>query len=315
MSTITCIERERQALLKFKQSLTDTTSRLSSWTGEDCCNRNGIQCDGNTSHVVKLDLVSLDPDTTTIEANEVNPSLLELKYLKHLDLSGNNFHDIPIPMFFGSMTSLRYLNLSNSNFSGRVPHHLGNVSKLMVLDLNNRNMNSLTIDYFTWVCCLPLLQYLDVSGMDLSQALNLNVILNMLPSLTELRLSRCDLDSTLLVSHFHLNSTASNIRNLDLSQNSFAEKFPKFIENMTALRILDLSHNDLNSSFASYLENFKSLEKNLGLNSFTGALPDWLGQFNHLKYLDLSWNSLSGSISQSLGILSALGELYISGNK
>ncbi|KAF7147896.1 hypothetical protein RHSIM_Rhsim03G0181900 [Rhododendron simsii] len=66
--TITCIEQEGQALLKFKRSLTDTTRRLSSWTGEDCCNWKGIQCDGNTSHVVKLDLVSLDPDAAPIEA-------------------------------------------------------------------------------------------------------------------------------------------------------------------------------------------------------------------------------------------------------
>ncbi|KAH7853514.1 hypothetical protein Vadar_003432 [Vaccinium darrowii] len=306
MSTITCIERERQALLKFKQSLTDTTGRLSSWTGEDCCNWKGIQCDGNTSHVVKLDLVSLDPDATTIEANEVNPSLLELKYLKHLDLSGNNFHDIPIPIFFGSMTLLRYLNLSNSNFSGRVPHHLGNVSKLMVLDLNDLGKNSLTIDDFTWVSRLSSLQYLDVSGMDLSQALNLNAVLYMLPSLTDLRLSGCDLNSTLLVSHFYLNSTP-NMRNLDLSQNSFAGEFPKFIENMTALRVLDLSANDLNSSFPFYLENLKSLEHlNLGSNSFTdlvGLSRLWLTQCN-LKSLDMSLNLFKGQMSRSYGNLS-----------
>ncbi|KAH7854375.1 hypothetical protein Vadar_013072 [Vaccinium darrowii] len=307
MSTITCIERERQALLKFKQSLTDTTGRLSSWTSEDCCNWKGIQCDGNTSHVVKLDLVSLDPDATTIEANEVNPSLLELKYLKHLDLSGNNFHNIPIPIFFGSMTSLRYLNLSNSNFSGRVPHHLGNVSKLMVLDLSNIYENSLTINDFTWVSRLSSLKYLDASGMDLSQALNLNVVLYMLPSLKDLRLSGCDLNSTLLVSHFHLNSTPSNMRNLDLSQNSFAGEFPIFIENMTALRVLDLSVNDLNSSFPFYLENLKSLEHlNLGSNSFTdlvGLSRLLLTQCN-LKSLDMSLNLFEGQMSTSYGNLS-----------
>ncbi|KAH7854740.1 hypothetical protein Vadar_017280 [Vaccinium darrowii] len=307
MSSITCIERERQALLKFKQSLTDTTGRLSSWTSEDCCNWKGIQCDGNTSHVVKLDLVSLDPDATTIEANEVNTSLLELKYLKHLDLSGNNFHNIPIPIFFGSMTSLRYLNLSNSNFSGRVPHHLGNVSKLMVLDFNDLGKNSLTIDDFTWVSRLSSLQYLDASGMDLSQALNLNVVLYMLPSLKDLRLSGCDLNSTLLVSHFHLNSTPSNMRNLDLSRNSFAGEFPIFVENMTALRVLDLSVNDLNSSFPSYLENLKSLEHlNLGSNSFTdvvGLSRLLLTQCN-LKSLDMSLNLFEGQMSTSYGNLS-----------
>ncbi|KAH7854434.1 hypothetical protein Vadar_013790 [Vaccinium darrowii] len=323
MSTITCIERERQALLKFKQSLTDTTGRLSSWTSEDCCNWKGIQCDGNTSHVVKLDLVSLDPDATTIEANEVNPSLLELKYLKHLDLSGNNFHNIPIPIFFGSMMSLRYLNLSNSNFSGRVPHHLGNVSKLMVLDLNDLGKNSLTIDDFTWVSRLSSLQYLDASGMDLSQALNLNAVLYMLPSLTDLHLSGCDLNSTLLVSPFHLNSTPSNMRNLDLSQNSFASEFPKFIENMTTLRVLDLSVNDLNSSFPFYLENLKSLEHlNLGSNSFTDLVglsrllltQSSLGQLSSLKILDLSSNHLEVVTEATFANLTSLEELNIASN-
>ncbi|KAF7147789.1 hypothetical protein RHSIM_Rhsim03G0183000 [Rhododendron simsii] len=293
--TITCIEQERQALLQVKRSLTDTTRWLSSWTGEDCCNWKGIQCDGNTSHVVKLDLVSLDPDAVPIEANEVNPSLLELKYREHLDLSGNNFHNIPIPIFFGSMTSLRYLNLSNSNFGGRVPHHLGNVSNLMVLDLHCMYTESLTIDDFTWVSRLSSLQYLDASGMNLSQALNLNVILNMLPSLTELHLSRCELHSTLLVSHFYLNSTASNIRKLDLRQKSKSYELCIY-----------------ENRFAMY--NLERLI--LRANRFiSGNLPDWLGQFKRLKYLELSSNWFSGSIPQSLGTLSALEELRIYENR
>ncbi|KAF7147959.1 hypothetical protein RHSIM_Rhsim03G0025800 [Rhododendron simsii] len=299
---VTCIEQERQALLKFKRSLTDTTRRLSSWTGEDCCNWEGIQCDGNTSHVVKLDLKDL-------EANEVYPSLLELKYLEHLDLSRNDFHNIPIPIFLGSMTSLRYLNLSNSGFSGRVPHHLGNVSNLMVLDLNCINTESLTIDDFRWVFRLSSLQYLDASGMNLSRALNLGVMLNMIPSLTELRLSRCELHSTLfLASHFYLNSTASNIRTLDLSMNSLAGEFPKFIENLTALRVLDLSFNHLNSSFPLYLENFKSLEHlNLGDNSFNGdvvGLSRLLLTQCTLKSLDITNNRFKGQMSRSYGNLS-----------
>ncbi|KAF7148713.1 hypothetical protein RHSIM_Rhsim03G0182600 [Rhododendron simsii] len=219
------------------------------------------------------------------------------------------------------MTSLRYLNLSNSNFSGRVPHHLGNVSNLMVLDLSintgwfiidrgvSHGVSSLlTIDDFTWVSRLSSLQYLDASGMNLSRALNLNVMLNMLPCLTELRLSSCELYSTLLVSPFYLNSTASNIRKLDLRWNSFTGEFPKFIENLTALRVLDLSFNHLNSSFPLYLENLKSLEHlNLAHNSFTDdavVFSRLLLTQCTLKSLDISYNRFKGQMSRSYGNLS-----------
>ncbi|KAF7147033.1 hypothetical protein RHSIM_Rhsim03G0185100 [Rhododendron simsii] len=168
----------------------------------------------------------------------------------------------------------------------------------------------LTIDDFTWVSHLSSLQYLDVSGMNLSRALNLNVMLNMLPCLTELRLSNCGLYSTLLVSHFYLNSTstASNIRKLDLSWNSFRGEFPKFVENLTALRVLDLSESHLNSSFPLYLENLKTLERlNLAGNSITGdvvGLSRLLLTQCALKSLDISYNRFKGQMSRSYGNLS-----------
>ncbi|XXG85289.1 hypothetical protein AAC387_Pa11g0394 [Persea americana] len=70
-------------------------------------------------------------------SGEINPSLLELKYLKHLDLSINCFGGRVIPKFISSFKNLRYLNLSSSGFGGRVPHELGNLSALSYLDLND----------------------------------------------------------------------------------------------------------------------------------------------------------------------------------
>ncbi|KAI8030060.1 Receptor-like protein EIX2 [Camellia lanceoleosa] len=55
-----CIERERQALLKFKDALIDDYGRLSSWGSEedkkDCCEWNGVGCNNHTGHVTMLDL-------------------------------------------------------------------------------------------------------------------------------------------------------------------------------------------------------------------------------------------------------------------
>ena len=39
-----CIEMERKALLKFKQSLNDPFHCLSSWVGSDCCKWVGVRC-------------------------------------------------------------------------------------------------------------------------------------------------------------------------------------------------------------------------------------------------------------------------------
>jgi len=59
--------------------------------------------------------------------------LLDLKNLRTLDLRFNNFDGALVPEFVGGLRSLRYLYISNSKFSGRVPPHLGNLSKLLCL--------------------------------------------------------------------------------------------------------------------------------------------------------------------------------------
>ena len=132
-----CIQRDRNALLKFKASLQDPSNLLSSWEGQDCCHWKGVSCDQNTGHVIKLDFsksnsnhwcgdLSVNISDGQLGLSKVNISLMELKHLKYLDLSGNNFKHSEIPKFFGSLNKLRYLNLSFTCFSGKVPHQLGN---------------------------------------------------------------------------------------------------------------------------------------------------------------------------------------------
>ena len=122
----------------------------------DCCDWVDILYHNVTGHVLQLHLRSFPPVVDNLTINDegqlhaqikaywrsmfggkINPSLLDLKHLIYLDLSGNNFSGTQIPKFLGSMGSLRYLNLSQAGFMGLIPHQLGIflIYNISILDL------------------------------------------------------------------------------------------------------------------------------------------------------------------------------------
>jgi hypothetical protein len=99
----------------------------------------------------------------------ISDSLLELKHLHYLDLSWNNFEDAHILSFFGGLQNLRYLNLSDAGFMGTIPHQLANLSNLHSLDIGYIYMQ---VDNLEWPSHLSLLEFLDLSYVNLSKAYN-----------------------------------------------------------------------------------------------------------------------------------------------
>ncbi|KAK9664148.1 hypothetical protein RND81_14G022200 [Saponaria officinalis] len=318
---IRCKKHELEALLKFKKSFTkDPLNRLSSWVGDDCCQWLGVTCDNVTYNVVKLNLRSQphysndffsgsydDPDClpdsrVSLVSSGVSSALLELKLLTHLDLSGNDFSGSRISEIIGSMTQLRYLNLSSCGFPGRLPPQLGNLTNLLHLDLNmlytcNRALHG---DGLGWASGLLKLQSLDMSGSNLSLAHDTLKVLNTLPALSTLSLSNCVLHNSHLYEALLGNTSDSffpTLQHLDLGWNTFEGPLPSVLKDMVSLRSLSLGGNHFNGSVPQWLRAMRRLEaldlSSNGFNYVEGGIMGIMGNPCNFKHLDLAYNSIS----------------------
>lgn len=315
-SSVKCVDKEREALVTFKQDLVNASHRLSSWMGHDCCQWKGISCNNRTGHVTKVDLrntYSIDAQVwdelaydQSFLGGKLNPSLLDLKYLDYLDLSLNNFQGIHIPSFFGQLKSLRYLNLSFASFVGEIPPSLGNLLNLNYLDLeggysfidDSPRLNSSNLN---WLSQLSSLKYLNLGGVNLSSTgVNPVNVVNMLSSLLELHLSTCNIRQNFPFTLQTTNLTSLLI--LDMSNNHVnSSTFPKWFPNLSSLRRLDLSWNSFSSPFPVELSSLEFLEDlNLFGNRFRGQIPKLGGNFCKLKILNLEENDFHGGIHELL---------------
>ncbi|KAJ1407961.1 Leucine-rich repeat [Sesbania bispinosa] len=292
-SLLRCNENDRGILLSFKQGIVDGFNQLSTWSTEkNCCAWTGVHCENITGRVTKLDLKR----TSLVKEGqykylkgEINLSLLlQLEFLNYLDLSENEFYVISIDHNVTLASNLHYLDLS---------------------------FNYLQMDNLQWLSPLSSLKYLNLSGIDLHKETNwLQLVATMLPSLSELRLSQCNLND-ISPSLEYVNFTS--LVTLDLSQNNFNSELPYWLFNLSGhISYLDLSWSHIHGEMPCSLLNLPNLRYlDLSYNQLNGSIPDWIGQQQHLQHLDLSHNMLCGSnIPSILGNLSSLITLRIGSN-
>ncbi|CAL5443557.1 unnamed protein product [Camellia sinensis] len=322
----TCPEDQRFSLLQFKTTFTitanaslgcesDSLPKMVFWNeSSDCCSWEGVMCNWSNGHVIGLDL-SCSHLQGTIQANT---TLFHLRHLQTLNLAFNDFNFSTISPDFGSFPSLSHLNLSYSNFTGRIPSKICHLSKLVSLDLSH-------FDYYNPYSFSPVrleqhifnmllrnltqLRELHLDWLNISSPLP-HALLN-LSSLTSLSLDYCHLRGKFSENIFHF----PNLRKLDLRGNwELTGKLPYF--NVTSsLQFLDLSFIIFSGQLHESIGNLKALNILYLFNcNLSGSIPASLWNLTQITNLDFWNNNFDGQIPSSISNLAKPNDLYLSRN-
>ncbi|KAG8481313.1 hypothetical protein CXB51_026172 [Gossypium anomalum] len=229
--------------------------------------------------------------------------------LSVLDISHNKIqHEIP-RNFCSLFPHLQYLFMSQNALTANIPLCLGGLRRLRMLDLSHNNLFG------------EIPEELGLEWQNISQFYHL------FNSLEALYLDGNKLEGKIL--DFSPISF-KNLEELDVSDNHFYGKLPRWLWNNTALVILDFSKNHFEGPIPMGLCNLVNLEfLDLSLNHLSGTIPSCSNQQmilsgtlsdalfinSSLVTLDLSENNLTGRIPDWISTLPALSVFILKANQ
>ncbi|XP_014486507.1 PREDICTED: leucine-rich repeats and immunoglobulin-like domains protein 1 [Dinoponera quadriceps] len=245
----------------------------------------------------------------------------KMKYLKQLDLSGNQLENVHAVIFqdlhnledlsysdnrlssfdisiLNTNSALLRLNLSHNEINRLERSSYCTLPSLKVLDLSHNNLT----DFRDFLDAVPRLEHLDLSSNSLS---NLEASLAYMEFLKSLRISDNFLLSLNFV-HLPLRLKELHAKGNLISVLEAPKKILIHVLNLENNRIIDLTGEEF-----TLLEELRHL--NVRGNSLSGFPPVTL---KHIKSLDLSFNNLT-TIPESISTtyFPALKVLKVSGNR
>ncbi|CAN8270814.1 unnamed protein product [Cochlearia groenlandica] len=273
---ISCVEKERKALLELKKYIISITKEevdfglmeyyvLPTWTNDtksDCCRWEGVACNQTSRRVSEIAFGTLSLKENSL----LNISLMHpFEDVRSLNLSKSRF-GILYPF-----EEKGFYEESQNQFSGFFDdvegyESLGRLRSLEILDLSSNKFNNTIFPFLNAATSLKTLFLRD------------NYIDGPFPTKGICKLK--------------------NMQELDLSRNKLVSSFPSCLTSLSGLRVLDLSSNQMNGELPSSLGNLESLEYlSLFDNNFEGFFSlASLSNLSNLRVLKL------GSISNSFRV-------------
>ncbi|CAA3029268.1 receptor kinase CLAVATA1 [Olea europaea subsp. europaea] len=237
---------------------------------------------------------------------KIPASLANIPNLQELSLGYFNRYEGGVPPEFGSIATLRLLDLGNCNLTGEVPATLGNLKQLHTLFLQ---LNNLTGHIPPALSGLVSLMSLDLS---------INLLTGEIPesfaelkNLTLLNLFQNKLQGPLPVFIGDL----PNLEVLQIWNNNFTLGLPKNLGRNERLMLLDVTQNRLTGTIPKDLCKGGRLKTLILMdNYFYGPIPDELGECKSLTRIRIKKNYLNGTIPAGFFNLPRLDMLELNDN-
>ncbi|XBI95380.1 hypothetical protein VPH35_031864 [Triticum aestivum] len=283
---------DREALLAFKEGLSDRSGSLSSWssTNADHCRWAGVACSRrHPGRVVSLSLPSKDL------VGSISPAIGNLTFLRTLQL-GSNVLSGEIPHTIGRLRRLRHLSLVNNSIGGEIPQELCNCSNLVSMTLGKNQLQGEIP---------PALGSL--SQLQLFYLTTNNVVGGVPPSFGNLSsLARLSLYENKMEGPIPEGlSRLPHLQFIQVARNNLSGTIPLLFFNMSSLQYLGFGSNKLQGSLPpDDAVNLPILEElHLGNNHLSGRIPSSFANSTRMQLLSLARNNFHGRVAPNIGKL------------
>nr|XP_027099247.1 receptor kinase-like protein Xa21 [Coffea arabica] len=237
-----------------------------------------------------------------------------LPSLEYLYVGGNRLSGVLELTSISNASSLIGLDVSFNQFTGAIPHSLGDLRLLEVLDLKSNSFsyksNSGEISLLISLSNCRYLQELELDESPLNGFLPTSIG-NLSNNLRLLSLNYCGIFGQIPSSIENL----TNLADLSLGGNALEGINPASIRRLSELQKVELSYNRIQGPFPSELCDLVNLGRlSLSSNMVSGRLPSCIGNITSLRYLYLDSNNLTSKLPSNLWSLSDILELNLSTN-